>query len=136
MAFFETGAVGEVPPAAAGGTNFFRLAPMGANLGRDAISFVQDQLSPRLGTRPLRYAVAYVDDPYGRAVGGGAIDEIRERRLLMAAAIGYDAHSTDFAQLARRITSVRPDVLFVAAYVDDGVAPSAKRSSPPGCPSR
>ena len=40
----------------------------------------------------------------------------------MAAAIGYDAHSTDFAQLARRITAVRPDVLFVAAYVDDGVA--------------
>ena len=42
---------------------------MGANLGRAAINFVQDQLSAKLPAHgPLRYGVAYVDDPYGRTV--------------------------------------------------------------------
>ncbi len=34
MSFWETGAVGQVGPDSSGGRNFFRLAPLGANLGR------------------------------------------------------------------------------------------------------
>src|SRR5581483_5524860 len=48
LAFFETGAVGQTAPDDSNGTNFFRLAPMGANLGRSAIDFVQDELSTKL----------------------------------------------------------------------------------------
>ena len=66
VALFETGAVGNVDAAAAGGRTFFRLAPMGANLGRAAVGFVGDQLHPG---RPLKWAVAHVDDAYGTAVG-------------------------------------------------------------------
>src|SRR5579864_30038 len=57
LAFFETGAVGDTAPDDSNGTNFFRLAPMGANLGRAAINFVQDELSAKLPAHgPLRYA--------------------------------------------------------------------------------
>src|SRR5207248_5140017 len=38
LAFFETGAVGQTAPEDSNATNFFRLAPMGANLGRAAIN--------------------------------------------------------------------------------------------------
>src|SRR3989440_3651526 len=103
LAFFETGAVGQTAPDDSNGTNFFRLAPMGANLGRAAINFVQDELATKLPARgPLRYGVAYVDDPYGRAVAQGALDTINERGLALAGSIPYDANAKDFAPVAAR----------------------------------
>src|SRR5581483_7400700 len=121
--FFETGAVGLTSAEAAGGKNFFRLAPMGANLGQAAISFVSQELAAKMGiTRPLRYAAAYVDDPYGKAVGGGAADEITRRGLQLVGQFPYSAQLKDFGPLAAQIGAAKPDVLFVAAYLDDGVA--------------
>ena len=123
LAFFETGAVGQTAPDDSNGTNFFRLAPMGANLGRAAINFVQDQLSAKLPAHgPLRYGVAYVDDPYGRTVAQGALDTIKERGLSLAGSFPYDANAKDFSPVAARVGAAHPDVLFSAAYVDDGVA--------------
>ena len=123
MMLWETGAVGGAPLAAGGGRSFFRLAPMGANLGRDAIAFSRDQLAPKLPPRaPLRYAVVYVDDPYGRSVGKGALAEVEGSGQVLAASLPYDARRADFAALARRIAETRTDVLFAVSYLDDGVA--------------
>lgn len=123
LSFWETGAVGQTDVSVAGGHNFFRMAPMGANLGQKAIAFARDELAPRLPTRqPLRYAVSYVDDPYGRAVGLGAVDEIRRSGQVLAGRFSYDAQTANFTQVADDIAAVHPDVLFVSAYLDDGVA--------------
>ncbi len=123
MSFWETGAVGLLPNGVANGRNFFRLAPSGATLGRAAIDFVHSVLLPyRKVTSPLRYTVTYVDDPYGRAVGAGAIDAIRRAGLTLAAAIPYDANHLDAAAVARKVAAARTDVIFASAYVDDGVA--------------
>ncbi len=122
MSFWETGAVGEVGPDTAGGRNFFRLSPMGSNLGRAAISFVRDELATKLSpTGPLRYAVAYVDDAYGRAVGEGAAAEAGVGGQLVGT-FPYDGATTDFGALAQQIGAAHPDVLFVSAYLDDGIA--------------
>jgi len=123
LAFFETGAVGDIAPDDSNGTNFFRMAPMGANLGRSAINFIQDEMSAKLPAHgPLRYAVDYVDDPYGRAVAQGALDTIKDRGLNLVGSISYDANAKDFSPVAAKIAAAHPDVLFSAAYVDDGVA--------------
>ncbi len=122
MSFWETGAVGEVGPDTAGSRNFFRLSPMGANLGRAAISFVRDELATKLAAAvPLRFAVAYVDDAYGRAVGEGAAADAQAGGALVGT-FPYDATTTDFTALAGQIGDVHPDVLFVSAYLDDGIA--------------
>src|SRR2546421_3842093 len=108
LAFFETGAVGQTAPDDSNGTNFFRLAPMGANLGRSAINFVQDQLSAKLPAHgPLHYGVAYVDDPYGRAVAQGALDTIKERGLVLAGSFPYNASAKDFGPLVAQIGAAR-----------------------------
>lgn len=123
MSFWETGAVGLVGPEVAGGTNFFRLAPMGSNLGQAAIVFVRDELAGHLPARPLRYAVANVDDAYGRSVGGGAATEVgRDPAATLVGTFPYDAQTADFGALAAQIAAAKPDVLFVAAYLDDGIA--------------
>jgi len=125
MLLWETGAVGQVSPGDAGaGESFFRMAPMGAGLGRAAVSFVRDQLRPLLPgpTDGLRYAVAYVDDAYGRAVGLGAVEEIGASGQTLAGAFPYDVRTLDAPALVKAIAAAKPDVLFVSAYLDDGIA--------------
>jgi branched-chain amino acid transport system substrate-binding protein len=123
MMLWETGAVGGSTLPANGGRSFFRLAPMGANLGRNAIAFIRDELAPKLQpVAPLRYAVVFVDDPYGRSVGNGALAEVQGSGQVLAASLPYDANRADFAALARRIAEARTDVLFAVSYLDDGVA--------------
>jgi ABC-type branched-subunit amino acid transport system substrate-binding protein len=120
---WETGAVGETLPGTSGGRYFFRMAPMGSNLGSTAIDFINAEVAPKLGvTRPLRYAVAYVDDPYGREVGGGAAAEIHKLGKNLVGSFGYDTATVSYPALAARIAAVHPDVLYVSAYIADGVA--------------
>ena len=123
MVLWETGAVGQVGADAGAGESFFRLAPMGAGLGRAAVAFVRDQLASTIGAdQPLRYAVAYVDDAYGRAVGLGAADEARESGQELVGAFPYSVRGLDAEGLVRSIAETRPDVLFVSAYLEDGIA--------------
>jgi len=122
--FWETGAVGSMPAPGSGGRLFFRVAPGGSVLGKAAVSFVADQLAP-LWHRPassLRFAVANVDDVYGSAVAAGAVDEIHALGLPFAGQFPYDLSRPNPAGVVRRIARAKPDVLFVAAYMEDGIA--------------
>jgi len=124
MLFWETGAVGSMPAPGSGGRYFFRVAPGGSVLGQAAVSFVADQLAPLLH-RPassMRFAVANVDDVYGSAVAAGAVDEIHTLGLPFAGQFPYDLSHPDPAGVVRRIVRAKPDVLFVAAYMQDGIA--------------
>jgi branched-chain amino acid transport system substrate-binding protein len=124
LVFWETGAVGELMGMRAGGERVFRVAPAGALLGKAAMDFVGGQLLPKLGRRPggLRYTVAAVDDQFGDGVAQGAVRELRARGYTVAGDLRYDPRRYDKAQVVRRIAATRPDVLFVVAYLDDGIA--------------
>jgi ABC-type branched-subunit amino acid transport system substrate-binding protein len=133
MLIWETGAVGDVGwsgapyvpdsyesdgPVAAG-VDFIRMAPMGGDLGKAAVDFVRTGLGHPAA---LRWAIAYVDDPYGRAVQAGAAAEVRATGQPLVGAFAYDDAHTDFAALARRIADTHPQALYVSAYLDDGTA--------------
>lgn len=122
LVFWETGAVGQLGMEAQASPRVFRVSPTGGALGRTAVAFVRDKLAPRL-TRPgpLRYAVAYVDDVYGRAVGLGALAELRRSGLPLAGVFPYLLRGLRYPDLAHRIAGTRPDVLVVGAYLEDGV---------------
>jgi branched-chain amino acid transport system substrate-binding protein len=123
MLLWETGAVGQMTAPGAG-ESFFRIAPQGGHLGRGAVDFITHQVAPMIGhTGPLRWAVAYVDDLYGRAVGEGAVAEVQQGGGgVLAGSFPYDVNRYDAAELVGRIADSHPDVLFVSAYLDDGVA--------------
>jgi branched-chain amino acid transport system substrate-binding protein len=123
LVYWETGAVGEIGDAATPGTHFFRVAPDGAVLGKQAVDFVRDRLAPRLRSAgPLRYTVAYVNDGFGRAEAQGEIAEIHRLGLPLAATLPYDPWHADYAALASQIAAARTDVLIVAAYMENAVA--------------
>jgi branched-chain amino acid transport system substrate-binding protein len=122
MLLWETGAVGLVPRGAQAGRRFFRIAPTGATLGVAAADFVTAQLAPALhAPRKLRWAAAYVNDAFGRAVVRGAIADLRRRHQPVVGAFRYDPHSVKMADLVKRIAKRKPDVLFVTAYLQDGI---------------
>jgi branched-chain amino acid transport system substrate-binding protein len=124
MLFWETGAVGMLPADAARGELTFRMPPTGAVLGRNAIAFVADVLTPRLNRDPstLRWGVSFVRDVYGRSVARGALDELHAYDLPVAGRFGYDPRTAELAAIARRVADARVDVLFVSAYLEDGIA--------------
>ena len=142
MLLWETGAVGVVgsdPTPVAGnedgahraatdgpvaaGVDFIRLAPMGGDLGKAAIDFVAQGLAPTLARAgPLRWAVAYVDDAYGRAVAAGATAEVSATGQPLVATFAYPPSGADFGALAARIAAAHPDALYVSAYLADGTA--------------
>jgi len=142
LLIWETGAVGQVgwdsepvpdneyaPEAyeengpVAAGVNFIRMAPMGGDLGKQAVDFVRTGLRSQLPVQgPLRWAVAYVDDPYGRAVEAGATAEIEATGQPLVGRFAYSSSGTDFTDLANRIAAAKPQALYVAAYIDDGTA--------------
>ena len=124
MFFWETGAVGMLPPGSDRGGLTFRVPPTGGVLGRAAISFIADQVAPSLGRAPssLRFAISYVDDVYGRSVAAGGEMELRARGLRQVGSFGYDYQTVDMPSFVRRIAAARPDVLFVSAYLDDAIA--------------
>jgi branched-chain amino acid transport system substrate-binding protein len=124
MLFWETGAVGTLPMGADTGRHTCRVPPTGGTLGRNAIAFTADELAPGLGREPgsLRYAVSFVDDVYGRSVADGAKAELAARGLDLVGSVGYDLATFDADAVAARIAKLRPDVLFVSAYLDDAVA--------------
>jgi branched-chain amino acid transport system substrate-binding protein len=123
LVFWETGAVGEMT-GGGGGELVFRFAPTGAVLGRKAIAFAADRYAPELGMAPeeLRFAVAEVDDAYGLAVARGALDEIEDRGYVLAGEFPYDPRHVDMPALVRQLGQSRPDVLFVASYLEDAIA--------------
>ncbi len=124
MLFWETGAVGMLPPGSDRGGLTFRMPPTGEVLGRAAIAFIADHVAPEKHRDPasLGYAVSYVDDAYGRSVAAGAEAELRARGLTDVGRFGYDFRTVDMAKLVHRIKAARPDVLFVSAYLDDAIA--------------
>ena len=121
--FWETGAVGKMAGVGAG-DRVFRVAPTGGILGQAAMAFIADQVAPRLHRTPasLRFAIAEVDDLYGEAVAQGARAELARRGLHPVADVAYDPHRYNARQVVARIAAARPDILFVVAYLDDGVA--------------
>jgi branched-chain amino acid transport system substrate-binding protein len=124
LLFWETGAVGSMAPPDVAGSLFFRVAPSGQDLGGEAVSFIARRLAPMLrrSAASLRFGVVSVDDVYGRSVDDGAVHAIRALDLPFAGRVSYDPLHVDATALVRRIAGSHPDVLFVAAYLDDGIA--------------
>jgi branched-chain amino acid transport system substrate-binding protein len=122
MLFWETGAVGSMRGPGPGQL-FFRVAPSGASLGRTAVDFIEGQLAPMLSTSSsdLRFAVTNVEDAYGDEVARGAVEQVRSLGLTLTGQFPYDLRRPDFPALVERIADSGANVVFVAAYVQDGV---------------
>jgi branched-chain amino acid transport system substrate-binding protein len=134
MLFWETGAVGDMsdegkwlvsPPQVTEPHTgaFFRVAPTGSSLGRAGIAFMDKRYAPAIHKQgqSFRYAIANVNDIYGRSVADGARREIQKLHLPFAGQFEYNPSRPHYGRLIRELRKARPDILFVSAYINDGV---------------
>jgi branched-chain amino acid transport system substrate-binding protein len=122
--FWETGAVGLLPPQTSASSLVFRFPPTGGSLGNAAVRFSNNVLLPKLHnpSAATRYGVTYVDDVYGRSVSGGMLDQIKASHLKLVGTYAYNLRTANYTKIVQRIAADRVQVLLVVAYMDDGVA--------------
>jgi branched-chain amino acid transport system substrate-binding protein len=121
--WWETGAVADAVTAHQL-PDVFRTVAAGSNLGRTSAQFTLDTLLPawRIAPERARIALVYEDDSYGSSVAAGAAAEAAAAGLPVVARIAYSVTNVDPTAIARQIGAARPDVLWDASYLNDGIA--------------
>ena len=121
--WWETGAVADAVTAR-NLPDVFRTVAAGSNLGRTSAQFTLDTLLPAWGLAPgqARIALVYENDIYGSSVAAGAAAEAAAAGLPLVAKIAYDVTNVDPTAIAQQIGAARPDVLWDASYLNDGIA--------------
>jgi branched-chain amino acid transport system substrate-binding protein len=118
--YWETGAVAD--PITAQRHYVFRTVATGGSLGRMAVTFTHDVLSPDYKLQSPRVVVIRVDDIYGRSVGGGEQALASSLGISVVDVIEYDPRAYDAPAIAARVAADHPDFVWDVSYLDDGVA--------------
>jgi branched-chain amino acid transport system substrate-binding protein len=122
LIFWESGAVATMITEH-GYPNVFRTVTTGNSLGRAAARYAATVISPRLRLTPskLRTVVVYVNDVYGSSVGKAMADQARAQGFNIRGVLTYDPYHMNMPALIGRMKLLRPDVVLVAAYVQDAI---------------
>lgn len=118
--YWETGAVAD--PITAHRQYVFRTVATGSSLGRTAVEFTHDVLTPQYGIAAPRAVIVRVDDIYGKSVAGGEQQQAQSLGIDVVDVIPYNQGAYDPQAIAARVASDRPDFLYDVSYLDDGVA--------------
>jgi branched-chain amino acid transport system substrate-binding protein len=107
-----------------GSNNIFRTVTSGQTLGRTAAAFAANVIAPKLHiTRhKLRVAVIHIVDIYGSSVAAAQIAGTRALGMNLIKIIPYYATSENWPKMVRELKQARPNVVLVAAYLQDAVA--------------
>ena len=118
--YWETGAVAD--PITAQRHYVFRTVATGGSLGRMAVTFTHDVLTPDYHLQAPRVVIIRVNDIYGRSVGGGEQALASSLGISVADVIEYDPRAYDAPAIAARVAADHPDFVWDVSYLDDGVA--------------
>jgi len=118
--YWETGAVAD--PITAQRHYVFRTVATGSSLGRMAVTFTRDVLVPTFKLQAPRAVVIWVNDIYGRSVGGGEQSLAASLGISVVDVIEYDPRAFDPGVIAARVAADHADFLWDVSYLDDGVA--------------
>ncbi len=101
----------------------FRTVTTGQTLGRSAADFAARVVAQRLRipVRRLRVAVINVRDVYGSSVAAAQVAETRRLGMHLVSHLRYDLATVRFPRLVRALKRSRPDVVLVAAYLQDAI---------------
>lgn len=125
--YWESGAVATMLTER-GHPDVFRTVTTAQTLGRASASYAAHVLAPRLhiSQHRLRVAVVSVRDVYGRSVADAQIAETRRLGMNLVRINSYYARNPEtpsaFRGLVTSLEQARPDVVLVAAYLQDAIA--------------
>ena len=107
-----------------GNNDVFRTVTNGQTLGRAAAAFAASTIAPRLHIprHKLRVAVIHIVDIYGSSVAAAQIAGTRQLGMNLVKVVSYYATNADWPKMVHELKAAHPDVILVAAYLQDAVA--------------
>jgi branched-chain amino acid transport system substrate-binding protein len=122
VVYLEAGAVATMLTAK-GQPDVFRTVVTGQTLGRSAADFAAHAIAPRVDVpvRKLRVAVVYINDVYGASVGRAQVAETHRLGMKLVGVFRYQEPGANMAQIVADVKRSRPNVVLVAAYLQDGI---------------
>lgn len=99
---------------------------VGARAGRysqAAVDFITEQLAAKLGKQPsdLRIGLLWENRAFGKSVGDGVRDYMKEKGLTLVYDEGYDQFTTDMTPIVQKLKDVNPDVLMAISFPNDAI---------------
>lgn len=122
--YWESGAVATMLTVP-GHPDVFRTVTTAQTLGRGAADFAARIVAPRLHLAPhrVRVAVVSVRDVYGSSVAAAQIAETHRLGMDLVRSMSYYYRpGMSFRNIVRALKAARPDVVLVAAYLDDAIS--------------
>ena len=99
---------------------------VGARAGRysqAAVDFVSEALAAKFG-RPasdLRIGLLWENRAFGKSVGDGVRDTMKEKGLKLVYDEGYDQFATDMTPIVQKLKDVKPEVLIAISFPNDAI---------------
>jgi branched-chain amino acid transport system substrate-binding protein len=99
---------------------------VGARAGRysqSAVGFLSETLAAKLGkpASGLRVALLWENRAFGKSVGDGVRDAMKEKGLSLVYDEGYDQFGTDMTPIVQKLKDVKPDVLIAISFPNDAI---------------
>ena len=88
-----------------------------------AVDFALEELAKRMGKSPadLRIALLWENRAFGKSVGDGVRDYVKEKNIKLVYDEGYDQFVTDMTAIVQKLKDVKPDVLLAISYPNDAI---------------
>jgi branched-chain amino acid transport system substrate-binding protein len=88
-----------------------------------AVDFTLQDLAKRIGKSPtdLRIALLWENRAFGKSVGDGIRDYVKEKGVKLIYDEGYDQFITDMTPIVQKLKDVKPDVLLVISFPNDAI---------------
>jgi branched-chain amino acid transport system substrate-binding protein len=99
---------------------------VGARAGRysqAAVDFITEQLAAKLGKSApdLRIALLWENRAFGKSVGDGVRDYMKEKNLKLVYDEGYDQFTTDMTPIVQKLKDVTPDIVIAISFPNDAI---------------
>ena len=88
-----------------------------------AVDFALEDLAKRMGKSPadLRIALLWENRAFGKSVGDGVREYVKEKSTKLIYDEGYDQFTTDVTAIVQKLKDVKPDVLLAISYPNDAI---------------
>lgn len=95
---------------------FFRVFPSDSEEGDFIVSAIKKRVPE------AKVGIVYVNNDYGVGLKEVFISKAKEGGLAVLGAFGYEKGSTDFRPILAKVKSLKPNVIYIPSYYQDGAA--------------
>ncbi|HVY58838.1 MAG TPA: ABC transporter substrate-binding protein [Xanthobacteraceae bacterium] len=101
----------------------FQVGAPARRYSQAAVDFTDEILAPKLGRKAadLRIALLWENRAFGKSVGDGVRDYMKQKGLPLVFDEGYDQFATDMTPIVQKLKDAKPDVVIAISFPNDAI---------------